>query len=68
MTKEFWKAAFIRAIHTMAQTALAVLPVGVSVEQVQWFHVLSAAVMAAILSLLKSIAVGVPEVSDDTKL
>ena len=62
MTKEFWKAALIRAIHTMAQTLLAVLPVGVGIEQVQWFHVLSTAVMAAIISLLKSIAVGVPEV------
>lgn len=64
MTKEFWKASFVRALHTMAQTALAVLPIGVGIEQVQWFHVLSVAIMAAIISMLKSIAVGVPEVKN----
>lgn len=63
--KNYWlqwgKAAGIRAIKTMAQTAIAAIPVAVSIEEVAWLHVLGTAALAGILSLLTSIA-GLPEV------
>lgn len=63
MTKEFWKAALIRALHTVAQTAIAVIGTSAVMEEVNWLGVLSASALAAILSLLKSVAVGLPEVA-----
>ena len=63
MTKEFWKAALIRALHTVAQTAIAVIGTSAVMEEVNWLGVLSASALAAILSLLKSVAVGMPEVT-----
>lgn len=61
MTKQWWKAAGIRAIKTFAQTAVAMIPVAVSVTEVNWLAVIGTAVTAAILSLLTSLA-GLPEV------
>lgn len=55
-------AALKRAGWTAAETALAMLPVGVGIEEVQWLHVLSVVALAAVLSLLKSIVAGMPEV------
>lgn len=64
-TKEFWKAAGIRAIHAVAQSAIAMIGVAqVNLSQVDWLNVVSVAVVAGIISMLKSIAVGVPEVSN----
>lgn len=65
MTKEFWKAALIRALHTMAQTAVATIGTAAVMEDVNWTFVLSASALAACVSLLKSVAVGLPEVSDE---
>ena len=65
MTKEFWKAALIRALHTMAQTAIAVIGTSAMLEEVNWLAVLSASALAACVSLLKSVAVGIPEVGND---
>ena len=62
MTKEFWKAALIRALHTMAQTAIATIGTAAVLEEVNWMFVLSASALAACVSLLKSVAVGIPEV------
>lgn len=62
MTKKWLKAAGIRAIKTVAQTALAMIPVGVSVTDVGWAGVIGTAVLAGILSMLTSIA-GLPEVA-----
>ena len=59
--KEFWKAAGIRALRTVAQTMLAMIPVG-TVFEVDWVAVLGTAALAGILSLLTSIATGLPEV------
>lgn len=64
MNKEYWIALAKRALWTAAETALALIPVGVGVEEVKWFHVLSVCLMAAILSGLKSIATGLPEVKE----
>lgn len=64
MTKDFWLALLKRALWTAAETALALIPVGVGIEEVGWLHVLSVAALAAVISALKSIVTGLPEVSD----
>lgn len=61
MSKEWWKAAGIRAIKTVAQTAVATIGVSATMADVDWLLVGSASVLAGILSLLTSIA-GLPEV------
>ena len=59
--KEWLRAAGIRALKTVAQTAVSMIPVGVSVEEVGWLAVLGTAALAGICSLLTSVA-GIPEV------
>ncbi len=58
------KAASIRAVKTVAQTAVALIPVGVSIAEVGWVEVASTAILAGVVSLLTSVA-GLPEVKDD---
>ena len=60
--REFWKAAGIRAIRTVAQTALATIGTAVVLSDVNWPVVASASVLAGILSILTSISTGLPEV------
>ncbi len=55
------KAAGIRALKTVAQTAVAMIPVGVSIEEVGWLAVLGTSALAGVCSILTSIA-GLPEV------
>lgn len=64
MNKAFWKAAGIRALHTMAQTAIATIGTTAMVSQVDWVVVLDASALAGVCSLLKSLVVGLPEVDD----
>ena len=59
---DFWKAAGIRALKTFCQTAIAAIGTTALLEQVNWLVVGSASLLAAILSLLTSIATGLPEV------
>ena len=61
MTKQWWKAAGIRAIKTVAQTAVATIGTSAVMGDVNWLVVGSASVLAGILSLLTSVA-GLPEV------
>ena len=61
MSKEWFKAAGIRAIKTVAQTAVATIGTSAVLSQVDWKIVASASVLAGILSMLTSIA-GLPEV------
>ena len=61
--KKWFKCAGIRAVKTMAQTAVAMIPVGASIEQVGWFGVIGTSLLAGILSMLTSIA-GLPEVEE----
>lgn len=62
MTKAWWKAALVRAIKTIAQTAVALIGTGaVGFTDLDWLRILSVAGVAGILSLLTSIA-GLPEV------
>ena len=62
MTKEFWKAALIRAVRTIAQTAVATIGTTMVMEEVNWIMVGSASLLAGVLSILTSIATGLPEV------
>ena len=62
MTIEFWKAAGIRALRTVCQTAVAVIGVSTVITEVDWLYVGSSALLAGILSILTSIATGLPEV------
>ena len=64
ITKAWFRAAGIRAIKTMAQTAIAMIGVGATVGTVDWLTVCSTAVVAAILSLLTSVA-GLPEIKEN---
>lgn len=61
MSKKWWKAAGIRAIKTVAQTAVATIGTTAVMSEVNWLMVASASVLAGILSLLTSLA-GLPEV------
>lgn len=62
MTKEFWKAAGIRAIRTVAQTAIATIGTTAMIQDVNWAVVGSSALLAGLLSVLTSIVTGLPEV------
>lgn len=64
MSKKWWKCAGIRALKTIAQTGVAMIPVGVMISQVDWVMVCSTSLLAGLLSLLTSIA-GLPEVKED---
>lgn len=58
---KWFKAAGVRAAKTVAQTAVAMIPVGVGISEVGWLTVLGTSALAGIVSLLTSIA-GLPEV------
>ena len=62
-TREWWEAAGIRAIKTVAQTAIATIGTSAVLGDVNWPAVGSASVLAGILSLLTSLA-GLPEVEN----
>ena len=61
MTKEFWKAALIRCIRTIAQTAIASIGTTAMIQDVNWMVVLSTSALAGLLSILTSIVTGLPE-------
>jgi len=65
-SKNWWKAAGIRAIKTIAQTAIATIGTSAVMSEVNWLMVLSASVLSGILSILTSIA-GLPEVEEQQK-
>ena len=62
--KKWIKAAGIRAVKTIAQTAVATIGTTAVMSEVNWLMVLSTSLLAGILSILTSIA-GLPEVKDE---
>ena len=62
-SKEWWRAAGIRAIKTVAQTAISTIGVSTIMSDVNWMIVLSASALAGVLSLLTSLA-GLPELEE----
>lgn len=64
MNKKWFKAAGIRALKTIAQTAVSMLTIGQAVLDVNWLNVLSVSAVAGVISMLTSIA-GLPEVEDE---
>lgn len=61
---KWWAAAGVRALKTMAQTAIATIGTSAVMSSVDWKMVASASILAAILSLLTSLA-GLPEVDNE---
>ena len=64
MAVKWWKAAGIRAVRTVAQTAIGIIGASVVLSDVNWVTVASASVLAGVLSLLTSVA-GLPEIKED---
>ena len=65
--KKFIIAALIRALRTLAQTAVATIGTTALITEVDWRVVASASALAAVLSILTSIATGLPEVDASEK-
>ena len=61
MNKSFWKAAGIRSLRTFAQSMVSMIAVGAAISEVSWLRALSVSAVAALLSVLTSIATGLPE-------
>lgn len=62
--KNWWKAAFVRMVRTMAQTAVATIGASTLITEIDWLAVGSATLLAGVLSLLTSIS-GLPECSEE---
>ena len=62
--KKWALAALIRAIRTFAQTFVGFIAVGAALEEVQWLRALSVSGAAFVLSILTSLATGLPEVEE----
>jgi len=69
--KRDWKkwiiAALIRAVRTFAQTFVGFIAVGAALEEIQWLRALSVSGAACVLSILTSLATGLPEAEDEQK-
>ena len=69
MSKEFWKAAGIRAIRTVCQTAVGMIPAAVMITDVDWKAVIGTAALSGLCSILMSIGNGLgnglPEVDSE---
>lgn len=65
-TVQWVKAAGVRAIKTFAQAAIALIPAAAMITAVDWKTVIGTAALAAVASILTSIA-GLPEVGEEDK-
>ena len=63
--KDWLKCAGIRAVKTTAQTAVATIGTAVALGDVNWVMVASASALAGVLSLLTSVATGLPEMNNE---
>ena len=66
--KSFVNAALIRALRTVCQTAVAVIGTAAVIADVDWLYCLSASLLAGVLSILTSIATGLPEAQEGDEL
>ena len=64
MNQDFIRAMLRRALRTVAQTAVATIGTAAVLSDVNWTVVASASILAGILSMLMSIATGLPEVEE----
>lgn len=64
--KSWIKAAGIRALKTFAQTIVATITVGSAINEINWLNVLSVSALAAVCSLLTSVA-GLPELKGESE-
>lgn len=64
-TKKWIKAAAVRAVKTMAQTATGMITVGAAISEVDWGYIASVSVTAGIISIVTSVA-GIPEVQGNS--
>ena len=62
-TLKWGKSAAVRAVKTMAQTAVAMIPAAAMIQNVDWLAVVGTAALAGVVSILTSLA-GLPEVKD----
>ncbi len=62
-TKQWCRAAAVRAVKTMAQAAVAMIPVAVSIAEVDWLAVAGTAALAGVASVLTSLT-GLPEAKE----
>ena len=62
-TLKWVKSAAVRAVKTMAQTAVAMIPVAVTIQSVDWVTVIGTSALAGVVSILTSVA-GLPEVEE----
>ena len=65
-TQKWIKASLVRAVKTVAQTAVGIIGASTMINEVSWQVVLSASILAGITSILTSIA-GIPEVKEETE-
>lgn len=63
MSKQWWKAAAVRAVKTICQSAVAMIPVDIMITEVNWKAVVGTALLAGVISLMTSVA-GLPEVPE----
>ncbi len=68
LTLEWFYAAVVRAIRTVAQTALGMFTVGAAMNEINWQYVISVSVVAGIYSILTSVATGLPETTTNGTL
>lgn len=65
MNKEFIRAAAIRALKTVCQTAVALIPAATMISDVDWVAVVGTSALAGVCSVLTSIGTGLPEVDGE---
>ena len=62
-SKKWWRAALIRALKTVAQAAIGLIPAAATITEVDWLTVAGCSLLAGLVSLLTSLA-GLPEVEE----
>lgn len=68
MTMDWLHAAAIRAIRTMAQTALSMITLGLAITEIEWMHIVSVSIVSGVYSILTSLSTTLPEVTTDGAL